>query len=128
MLSHQKDGKIIDELEGLDYQFEVIDKVYTIDTLKQCISGCHEGSSKEAVNGFRSLYELYMNGDSKFLDELLRQDHYEFMGNNYNIFIKDRDISIVKKIGQLAVSGEKYLVAVGAGHYAVDDSIIKKLG
>lgn len=125
---YQKDRKKIEELEGVDFQLDLIDKIYTVETLKQYIKIYHEGSSTEEIDEFNKTFEAYVNADLESLEKLGEQTNtYLYLENNYNITIKDRNINMTKKIDELAGSGKIYLVAVGAFHYPGEDGIIRGL-
>lgn len=125
---YQKDGKRIEELEGVDFQLDMLDKAYTVETLKHYINWYHEGANREQVDEFCKTFEAYINTDLKSIEKLgewnsegLNTEEY------YNIVLKDRNISMTNKIDKLACSGEVYLVAVGAFHFTGENGIIKKL-
>ena len=116
----------INELEGADFQLDMSDDFFSWDSTKEFINDYSEDYLKNEINSATNLMEAFKNGDTKTLEDLnleLKNDSIE----KYNMMLTDRNINMANKIDELIKDGRKHTVAVGAGHFIGDDSVLKFL-
>ncbi|MGL4873024.1 MAG: TraB/GumN family protein [Clostridium sp.] len=124
-----KDNKKVDQVENMEFQIELLDKIQGIDTLKEMLNGYEEGSfeelSKEDVEYAKNIMEAYKTGDEAFMLEAIKMQKEN--EETYKSLILDRNVDMVKKIEEYMNLDEKYVVAVGALHFFGDDGIVELL-
>ncbi|MGL4849931.1 MAG: TraB/GumN family protein [Clostridium sp.] len=124
-----KENKKVDQVENMEFQIELLDKIQGIDTLKEMLDGYKEGSfeelSKEDVEYAKNIMEAYKTGDEAFMLEAIKMQKEN--EETYKSLILDRNIDMVKKIEEYMKLDEKYVVAVGALHFFGDDGIVELL-
>ena len=118
----------INELEGVDYQLETMNLLFSWDSLKNLINESYDivVVEKNAKEEPLKLLEIYKNGDIDSMAETFNQQKNDDP-ESYKILILDRNILMANKIDELIKDGRNHTVAVGAGHFAGDDSILKFL-
>ena len=116
----------VNELEGADFQLDMADDFFSWDSTKEFINNYSEDYLKNEINSATNLMEAFKNGDTKVLEDgnlELKNDSLE----KYNMMLTDRNINMTNKIDELIKDGRKHTVAVGAGHFIGDDSVLKFL-
>ena len=120
------DNITINELEGVDYQLETINKTFTWEYLKKYLNDYSNSNINEEVDIAKNLFNAYKTGDIEFIEESnnkMKNDSPEY----YKIMLTDRNIGMTNKIDELIKDGKKHTVAVGAAHFIGDDGILKLL-
>ena len=120
------DNITINELEGVDYQLETINKTFTWEYLKKYLNDYSNSNIDEEVDIAKNLFNSYKTGDIEFIEESnnkMKNDSPEY----YKIMLTDRNIGMTNKIDELIKDGKKHTVAVGAAHFIGDDGILKLL-
>ena len=120
------DNITINELEGVDYQLETINKTFTWEYLKKYLNDYSNSNINEEVDIEKNLFNAYKTGDIEFIEESnnkMKNDSPEY----YKIMLTDRNIGMTNKIDELIKDGKKHTVAVGAAHFIGDDGILKLL-
>ena len=120
------DNITINELEGVDYQLETINKTFTWEYLKKYLNAYSNSNINEEVDIAKNLFNAYKTGDIEFIEESnnkMKNDSPEY----YKIMLTDRNIGMTNKIDELIKDGKKHTVAVGAAHFIGDDGILKLL-
>ena len=120
------DNITINELEGVDYQLETINKTFTWEYLKKYLNDYSNSNIDEEVDIAKNLFNAYKTGDIEFIEESnnkMKNDSPEY----YKIMLTDRNIGMTNKIDELIKDGKKHTVAVGAAHFIGDDGILKLL-
>lgn len=124
-----KENKKVDQVENMEFQLNLMDKIQGIDQLKEMLDeyekGKFEDLTKEETEYAKNVMESYKNGDEKFMNEAIEMQKEN--EDIYKALILDRNIGMVKKIEEYIKSDEKYALAVGALHFFGDDGIIKIL-
>lgn len=120
------DNITINELEGVDYQLETINKTFTWEYLKKYLNDYSNSNIDEEVDIAKNLFNAYKTGDIEFIEESnnkMKNDSPEY----YKIMLTDRNIGMTNKIDELIKDGKKHTVAVGAAHFIGEDGILKLL-
>lgn len=120
------DNITINELEGVDYQLETINKTFTWEYLKKYLNYYSNSNIDEEVDIAKNLFNSYKTGDIEFIEESnnkMKNDSPEY----YKIMLTDRNIGMTNKIDELIKDGKKHTVAVGAAHFIGEDGILKLL-
>ena len=120
------DNITINELEGVDYQLETINKTFTWEYLKKYLNYYSNSNIDEEVDIAKNLFNSYKTGDIEFIEESnnkMKNDSPEY----YKIMLTDRNIGMTNKIDELIKDGKKHTVAVGAAHFIGEDGILKFL-
>lgn len=120
------DNITINELEGVDYQLETINKTFTWEYLKKYLNDYSNSNINEEVDIAKNLFNAYKTGDIEFIEESnnkMKNDSPEY----YKIMLTDRNIGMTNKIDELIKDGKKHTVAVGSAHFIGDDGILKLL-
>lgn len=120
------DNITINELEGVDYQLETINKTFTWEYLKKYLNDYSNSNINEEVDIAKNLFNAYKTGDIEFIEESnnkMKNDSPEY----YKIMLTDRNIGMTNKIDELIKDGKKHTVAVGAAHFIGEDGILKLL-
>lgn len=120
------DNITINELEGVDYQLETINKTFTWEYLKKYLNDYSNSNIDEEVDIAKNLFNSYKTGDIEFIEESnnkMKNDSPEY----YKIMLTDRNIGMTNKIDELIKDGKKHTVAVGAAHFIGEDGILKLL-
>ncbi|WP_278600688.1 TraB/GumN family protein [Clostridium tertium] len=120
------DNITINELEGVDYQLETINKTFTWEYLKKYLNDYSNSNIDEEVDIAKNLFNAYKTGDIKFIEESnnkMKNDNPEY----YKIMLTDRNIGMTNKIDELIKDGKNHTVAVGAAHFIGEDGILKLL-
>ncbi|MGL4850112.1 MAG: TraB/GumN family protein [Clostridium sp.] len=126
---YKADGKKVTQVETLEFQTELLNKIMgieaLIETLDTYVEGTFEDMVKEDVDYAKGLMEAYKNGEEKTMNEAIEMQKED--KEVYKALIVDRNKGMVEKIEGYMKEKESYVVAVGALHYFGDDSIIKML-
>lgn len=120
------DNITINELEGVDYQLETINKTFTWEYLKKYLNDYSNSNIDEEVDIAKNLFNAYKTGDIEFIEESnnkMKNDSPEY----YKIMLTDRNIGMTNKIDELIKDGKNHTVAVGAAHFIGEDGILKLL-
>ncbi|MDU3546188.1 MAG: TraB/GumN family protein [Clostridium sp.] len=120
------DNITINELEGVDYQLETINKTFTWEYLKKYLNDYSNSNIDEEVDIAKNLFNSYKTGDIEFIEESnnkMKNDSPEY----YKIMLTDRNIGMTNKIDELIKDGKNHTVAVGAAHFIGEDGILKLL-
>lgn len=105
------DNITINELEGVDYQLETINKTFTWEYLKKYLNYYSNSNIDEEVDIAKNLFNSYKTGDIEFIEESnnkMKNDSPEY----YKIMLTDRNIGMTNKIDELIKDGKKHTVAV----------------
>lgn len=105
------DNITINELEGVDYQLETINKTFTWEYLKKYLNDYSNSNIDEEVDIAKNLFNAYKTGDIKFIEESnnkMKNDNPEY----YKIMLTDRNIGMTNKIDELIKDGKNHTVAV----------------
>ncbi|MBS6501475.1 MAG: TraB/GumN family protein [Clostridium sp.] len=120
------DNITINELEGVDYQLETINKTFTWEYIKKYLNDYSNSNIDDEVDIAKNLFNAYKTGDIEFIEESnnkMKNDSPEY----YKIMLTDRNIGMTNKIDELIKDGKKHTVAVGAAHFIGEDGILKLL-
>lgn len=120
------DNITINELEGVDYQLETINKTFTWEYLKKYLNDYSNSNIDEEVDIAKNLFNAYKTGDIEFIEESnnkMKNDNPEY----YKIMLTDRNIGMTNKIDELIKDVKNHTVAVGAAHFIGEDGILKLL-
>ncbi|WP_373205555.1 TraB/GumN family protein [Clostridium tertium] len=120
------DNITINELEGVDYQLETINKTFTWEYLKKYLNDYSNSNIDEEVDIAKNLFNAYKTGDIEFIEESnnkMKNDNPEY----YKIMLTNRNIGMTNKIDELIKYGKNHTVAVGAAHFIGEDGILKLL-
>lgn len=116
----------VNELEGADFQLDILDDIFSWESTKEFINAYSEDYMKNQITSATNIMEAFKNGDTKPLE-----DEDLNMKNNsteeYKIMLTDRNINMTNKIDEIIKDGKKHTVAVGVMHFIGDDSVLKFL-
>lgn len=116
----------INELEGADFQLDILDDIFSWESAKEFINAYSEDYMKNQITSATNIMEAFKNGDTKSLEDEdlnMKNDSPE----EYKIMLTDRNINMTNKIDEIIKDGRKHTVAVGAMHFIGDDSVLKFL-
>lgn len=120
-----KNNVKVEEIEGVNYQIDVLNKIYTGEFLEETIDNFkNKEKDKEEIN---MVFQNYVNGDVESANEYEYKMMETYDDETYEILIKDRNIKMVEKIKANMTDGKKHTLAVGYRHFMGKDSIIKLL-
>ncbi|AIY83767.1 MAG: TraB/GumN family protein [Clostridium baratii] len=123
----KNDKKKVVQLESMEFQMKLLDKVNGINSLKQLLDEHKDGkfieSGKEVIDYSKGLMEGYAKGDAKVMEDAIKLQKEN--PESYKPMIKDRNDEMVKKIEGYFKEDETYTIAVGALHFFGDDGIVK---
>lgn len=126
---YNDEKKKVDQVENMEFQIELMDKIQGIDQLKEMLDEYEKGKfdelTKEEIDYSKDIMESYKNGDEKFMNEAI-----EMQKENpevYKALVLNRNIDMVEKAEEYIKAEEKYVLAVGALHFFGDDGIVKLL-
>jgi len=120
-----KNNVKVEEVEGANYQIDVLNKIYTWEFLEETIDNFkNKEKDKEELN---MVFQNYVNGDVESANEYEDKMIETYDDEIYEILIKDRNIKMVEKIKANMTDGKKHTLAVGYRHFMGKDSIIKLL-
>lgn len=124
-----KDTKKVIQLETMDFQMDLLDKVNGINALKQLLDEHKEGkfieSGKDIIDYSKGLMEGYAKGDTTVMEEAIKTQKTN--PESYDLMIKDRNENMVKKMEEYFKEDKTYTIAVGALHFFGDDGIVKMM-
>lgn len=122
----RKNNIEIDEIEGLGFQINLMNQIYTWDYLKDYINQYNEESKNKELEITKELFENYVNSDIESAKKLEVSSREED-GELYKIIGIDRNKNMANKIDELIKDGKKRVVAVGYRHYIGEDSVLDYL-
>ncbi|HEX6847083.1 MAG TPA: TraB/GumN family protein [Chitinophagaceae bacterium] len=122
----KKNGKRIEGLETMSYQASIFDSIPYKLQAEQLLKYVNDGGSTSEVDKqFEDMIEAYKAQDIEKLGEFVKEDETG-LGNYEDILIYNRNRNWVKKLK--TIMPEKALtIAVGAGHLAGENGLIKLL-
>lgn len=125
LLAEAKKNKIeVDEIEGVYFQINLLNKIYTWDSLKNYINEYNEEAKNKELEILTSLFENYVNSDIDNAKKLEVNYREEVDEESYNLIVIERNKNMANKIDELIKDGKKRVVAVGYRHYMGEDSIL----
>lgn len=124
-LANKKDVEI-KEVEGIDYQTNLLKKIYTWDTVKESIKVFDEEKQK-VIDATNILFENYVEGNIEAANQYEIENKGDYDSEVYKALMVDRNIEMVEKINKYMKDGKKHTLAVGYRHFMGEDSIIKLL-
>jgi len=123
-LNEAKAKKKILELEGIDFQIDLINSMSEKE--QESLFFADIKDLKECETEFDKMYELFKAGDEKEMVKLViepsKQDPV-----SYKKMIADRNIGMAEKIDGYLKTNDSYFVVAGLAHFIGDDSVVKLL-
>lgn len=116
----------VDEIEGLDFQINLMDDIYNWDDLKEYIEEYNDKLKGQEIELTNKIFENYVNSDIESAEKL-EVSLKEEAGKLYNVLNIDRNKGMANKIDELIKDGKKRIVAVGYRHYIGEDSVLSYL-
>lgn len=122
-------GKEVKQLETIQDQMKLLEKIHGIDALKLMLKDYSKESfeeyKKSDVDYSKKLMDSYAKGDEKFMEEAvaMQKENKEA----YDAMILDRNVAMVKKMENYFKEDKTYTIAVGALHFFGDDSIVSMM-
>lgn len=119
--------KIVSELESVDFQISLIEKTYTLESLKDLLNKEENNNILESSSKvIKELFNAFKDGDliypKEYLEKIKSEDE-----DNYNRLIVERNKKITNDIEKYIESDKKYFVTAGYLHFIGDDSILEIL-
>ncbi len=128
LLTEAKGNKIeVDEIEGLGFQINLMNQIYTWDYLKDYINQYNEESKNKELEITEELFENYVNSDIDSAEKLEVNYREEADKELYNLIATERNKNMANRIDELIKDGKKRVVAVGYRHYIGEDSVLDYL-
>lgn len=131
-LKSKASGKEILELEGLDYQYSLLDEVALEEQVylleEEVTNVLHEGIDEEIrKESMERKLQAWQEGDKNKLKELI--DRREDIEDINEVLLKDRDKNISKKISELLEGEDKktYFIVLDSIHFLNEGTIIDDL-
>ncbi len=104
-----KNNVKVEEVEGANYQIDVLNKIYTWEFLEETIDNFkNKEKDKEEIN---MVFQNYVNGDVESANEYEYKMMETYDDETYEILIKDRNIKMVEKIKANMTDGKKHTLA-----------------
>lgn len=116
----------LDEIEGLDFQMNLVNDMINWNSLKEYINEYNDKLKIEEAEMTKKIFDNYVNSDiesAEVLEVSLREEDGEF----YNVLNIERNKEMANKIDELIKDGKKRIIAVGYRHYMGEDSILDYL-
>lgn len=122
-LNRAKGNKTIMELEGAEFQFNMLNNFSDKEQEDNFIINL--GTLDETKKMLDELFNIYKSGDeAKMLTALGTEDKNS---NFYKKMILERNIGMTSKIEEYLNTGDTYFVIAGLAHFIGDDGIVKML-
>ena len=122
----KENNKRIDGLETMSYQASIFDSIPYKLQAEQLLKYVKEGGDRsEADKQFEEMVKAYKDQDIEKLGKFVREDDGG-LGNYEDILILNRNRNWVQKLKKI-MPERTVVVAVGAGHLAGDNGVIKLL-
>jgi len=115
-------GKPIKYLETAKDQLSIFTTMSTERELKLLASVLD--SWGDADEEFETLYEAWRTGDVESMDTLINASMRDELPELYEAILVNRNRNWVEQLDEVMKGSGNFLVAVGAGHYVGDDSVI----
>lgn len=126
MQEAKKYRKRIDGLETMSYQASIFDSIPYKLQAEQLLKYIDQGDKQsDADKQFEEMVDAYKNQDIEKLGDFISRDG-DGLGNYGDILIYNRNRNWVEKLKRL-MPGKTLTIAVGAGHLAGDQGLIKLL-
>ncbi len=126
MQEAKKYRKRIDGLETMSYQASIFDSIPYKLQAEQLLKYIDKGDKQsDADTQFEEMVDAYKNQDIEKLGDFISRDG-DGLGNYGDILIYNRNRNWVEKLKRL-MPGKTLTIAVGAGHLAGDQGLIKLL-
>lgn len=123
---YKENKKEIIGIEGATFQLSLLQDIYNDDSIKDLVNTYSKESSNKSVKENNELFDAYVKGDMNYMDEAAKKLKEEDKVN-YDKMLTNRNINMANKAAELIDSGKVYTIAVGAMHYAGEESVIKEL-
>lgn len=120
----QSDRKEIHGLETMQYQLELLDDLSPSSQRDFFLQTLAEAADME--EDMKSIMAAWRSGDSDLVAEQMLAELKEFPGL-YRALIADRNENWLTTVRKLLSEDRDFLVIVGAGHLAGEDSLVNKL-
>ena len=124
-LEKAKGNKTILELEGIAYQYDLLNSFSDLDQ-ENAFIGDLKGIDI-AVTELNGMYDSYKAGDEKALIELLLRPVPNVSADYNKKLLTDRNIGMADKIDSYLKTKDTYFVIAGAAHFIGDSSVIEFL-
>lgn len=124
----KKNNKEVIELENVEDQNNVLNKISGINKLKEFLTEYEKGDiqNNSNIEEAQKVSSAYIESNEKYLEDLCKEMLEQDL-NEYNLMLKDRNIKMVEKIEKMFKDDKTYTVAVGSMHYFGEDGIVKLL-
>ena len=130
LINEAKNNNIeVDELETMDFQTELLNRIYNWESLKDSLEGIetYNDSINREKELAKELFDNYVNGDIESAEKLEAKYREEADEEIYNLLSIERNKGMADKIDELIKDGKKRVVAVGYRHYIGEDSVLDLL-
>jgi uncharacterized protein YbaP (TraB family) len=122
----KKNSKRIEGLETMSYQASIFDSIPYKLQAEQLLKYVNDGGSNSQVDKqFEDMIEAYKAQDIEKLGAFVKEDE-SGLGNYEDILIYNRNRNWVQKL-KAVMPGKSLTIAVGAGHLAGENGLIKLL-
>jgi len=123
-LNGAKDKKKILELEGIDFQIDLINNMSEKEQESLFFQDIKD--LRECNTEFIKMYEAYKAGDEKEMIKLAIEPSKQ-EPITYKKMLVDRNIGMAEKIDGYLKTNDSYFVVAGQAHFIGDDSVVKLL-
>ncbi len=125
LMNQAKINKIeIDEIEGIDFQINLLNDIYSWNSLKEYINKYNDELKDKEIDRINKLFHNYVNSDVENAEKLEAKLREETDEEIYNLLNIERNKGMANKIDELIKDGKKRVVAVGYRHYMGEDSVL----
>jgi uncharacterized protein YbaP (TraB family) len=122
-LNRAKGTKRIEELEGAQFQFDMLNNFTDEEQEKYFIMSMT--NLEETKKGLDELFNIYKSGDETAMLTALGEEDRNT--NYYKMMILERNINMTSKIEGYLNTGDTYFVVAGLAHFIGEDGIVKML-
>ncbi|WP_139906020.1 TraB/GumN family protein [Clostridium thermarum] len=122
-MNKAKGNKRIEELEGAEFQFDMLNNFTDEEQEKYFIMSLT--NLEETKKDLDELFEIYKSGDESAMLKALGEE--DRSTNYYKKMILDRNINMTSKIEGYLNTGDTYFVVAGLAHLIGEDGIVKML-
>lgn len=116
----------INELEGVDYQIDILNTIYTWRTVKDYIDIYSDEFKEKSVDDLKKLFDAYVTGDTNIPQEM-NNEQKATDPESYDVMVTTRNKEMAQKIDTMISDGKRHTIAVGCRHFIGDDSILTEL-
>lgn len=125
-LNRAKENKEILELEGVKFQFDMMNSLSDEQQETAFINSL--GTSEETIQSFEELLEAFKSEDVDLISKYLFEEENELSDEEVEkILLYDRNIGMKEKIKEYLETDKTYFIVAGLAHFVGEKSVVELL-